>query len=53
MLFVNVFFEPFFGAESPSTVLAFVPVGFLLVLQAEPAVMARPSSVAPAAFDLV
>ena len=53
MLFVNVFFEPFFGTEAPVTVITFMPVGVLLVLQAKSAVMARPSSVAPAAFDLV
>lgn len=53
MLFVNVFSKPCFRTEYPSAVFTSIPVFVLFVLQAKLAVMARPSSVAPAAFDLV
>lgn len=53
MLFVNVFLEPIFGAEYPVTVLALIPVIFLLVFQAKLALVGRPSSEAPAAFNLI
>lgn len=53
MLFVNVFLESIFGAENQVTVLAFRPVILLLVFQAKLAVVSRPASEAPAAFNLV
>lgn len=48
-----MFLEPLFAAEDPSAVFTSIPVLFLLVRQAELSVMGRPSSVAPAAFNLV
>ena len=53
MLFVHVFLEPVFGAEDGVALFTFIPMLFLLVLQAKLAVMGRPSSEAPAAFNLV
>ena len=53
MLFVNVFLEPIFGAENRVAVLALISVILLLVFQAKLALVGGPSSVAPAAFNLV
>lgn len=53
MLFVDMFSEPLFAAENPNAVFTPIPVLFLLVRQAELSVVGRPSSVAPAAFNLV
>ena len=53
MFFVNMFLEPSFSAKAPGAISTFVPMLFLLVRQAELSVVGWPSSVAPAAFDLV
>lgn len=53
MLFANMLLKPLFAAEDPSAVFTSIPMLFLLVRQAELSVVGRPSSEAPAAFNLV
>ena len=53
VLVVNVFPKPVFVLEYAIAVVTFIPVIALLVLQAEPAVVAGPSCTAPSAFDFI
>ena len=53
MFFVNVFLKPALGAEYVFALVTSIPVPFLLVFQAEPALVIGPSGIAPATFYFV
>ena len=53
MLFLAMVLQTFFSRKDERTVIAFVPMISLLMLQAEPPIMGRPPLKTPATFDLV